>query len=397
MRHYFRTAVFALALIWTGQALGQSNPKKGYIITNSQDTIYGTVDYRSNTKNAKSCLFQANGETTFKEYSPKDISGYRFDEDGIFYVSRTFPVDGVQKEFFAEFLLKGGVCLYYYPEGDNDYYFFVKEDGEVVQTKKSRASNIDEQTAIHEKQAIVAAVSKVFTKSPKAVYDIQKGTYRKDNLIRVTRAYDEEFCSEYGDCVQFEQDIKKALPVKFRFLVEAGVAAGKVKAEYAHFDNPDFSGAVPMVGAGIEMSFPRHIPNLALQAKLVYMNWSMKNTEPAINDKESENKISGSEFGIMVGLKYQFFPNSPVVPFLAVGGHAMTIGKFEVEQRGPHLGNGVQSDSWGVNGIGVYFGGGIDIKAGKHAVRLAVNHVPGRGHMNKTETSYTSFTAGFLF
>lgn len=48
----------------------QVNPQPGYIITNDNDTLRGTIDYRTDAKNARSCLFMADGETSYKEYLP---------------------------------------------------------------------------------------------------------------------------------------------------------------------------------------------------------------------------------------------------------------------------------------------------------------------------------------
>jgi len=68
-------------------ANAQSNFKPGYLITNDNDTVYGFVDYRTDQMNAEMCRFrQANDDKT-QIYSPEQINGYRFIEEGKFYVS----------------------------------------------------------------------------------------------------------------------------------------------------------------------------------------------------------------------------------------------------------------------------------------------------------------------
>ena len=42
-------------------AKGQTNPQEGYIITNENDTIRGTIDYLSDIRNMHTCLFKADG------------------------------------------------------------------------------------------------------------------------------------------------------------------------------------------------------------------------------------------------------------------------------------------------------------------------------------------------
>lgn len=96
----------------------QVNPQKGYIITNGNDTIYGTIDYLTDARNVKACLFQKKGENEYKPLSPMDIKGYRLAGDGIYYVSRLFNGGERQELLFAEFLLQGGVSLYQYYHDD---------------------------------------------------------------------------------------------------------------------------------------------------------------------------------------------------------------------------------------------------------------------------------------
>ena len=43
------------------QLVAQVNPQKGYIITNENDTIDGTIDYLTDAQNVKACLFQKKG------------------------------------------------------------------------------------------------------------------------------------------------------------------------------------------------------------------------------------------------------------------------------------------------------------------------------------------------
>ena len=130
-----RPLIYLLVLFITMTASAQVNPKQGYIITNEGDTIHGIIDYRSDARNARECHFMAAGSQEYKVYAPADIKGYRFAEDGIYYVTRTFKVDGQEKTFFAEYLLRGGVSLYRHKENDTDYYFFIGEDGRVGTVK----------------------------------------------------------------------------------------------------------------------------------------------------------------------------------------------------------------------------------------------------------------------
>ena len=87
-----KKAILFLLLLATMsmQTTSQVNPQKGYVITNGNDTVHGTIDYLTDARNAKACLFQEKGEDGYKSLSPADIKGYRLADDGIYYVSRMF-------------------------------------------------------------------------------------------------------------------------------------------------------------------------------------------------------------------------------------------------------------------------------------------------------------------
>ena len=91
-----KKAILFLLLLATMpmQTTAQVNPQKGYVITNGNDTVHGTIDYLTDARNAKECLFQRRGEDAYKSLSPADIKGYRLADDGIYYVSRMFYAEG---------------------------------------------------------------------------------------------------------------------------------------------------------------------------------------------------------------------------------------------------------------------------------------------------------------
>ena len=123
------------------QLAAQVNPQKGYIITNGNDTVHGTIDYLTDAQNVKACLFQKKGESVFKPLSPKDIKGYRLAGDGIYYVSRLFTGGEKPELQFAEYLLQGGVSLYRYYYDDYNYFSFVDENGKEVIIRDDRSHN----------------------------------------------------------------------------------------------------------------------------------------------------------------------------------------------------------------------------------------------------------------
>ena len=54
----------------------QNDFRAGYIITNSNDTVFGEIDYRGDILMGKLCKFKTNGNIV--DYLPSQISAYRF-------------------------------------------------------------------------------------------------------------------------------------------------------------------------------------------------------------------------------------------------------------------------------------------------------------------------------
>ena len=138
MKRLFLTNV--LLLLFTSTLMAQQaneprNPVEGYVITNNNDTIHGTIDYLTGHENAFGCRFQSEGETVFKTLRPDDIQGYRLSNNGAYYVSRTLPIDGKDTKIFAEYLLQGGISLYRYEGNAQTLYFMIDGNGKIATIK----------------------------------------------------------------------------------------------------------------------------------------------------------------------------------------------------------------------------------------------------------------------
>ncbi len=102
-----------LASFFSLTSYSQRNYQEGYVIPLQGDTLRGWIDFRSDKLNSTTCTFKADLTAQEREYYPKDIYGYRYLNDGKFYVSKEIEIDGVKKNVFLEFLLEGIENLYY--------------------------------------------------------------------------------------------------------------------------------------------------------------------------------------------------------------------------------------------------------------------------------------------
>ena len=127
------------------------NPVEGYIITNENDTIHGTVDFLTGEENALACHFQCDGDTIYHSYAPGEIKGFRLYNGGVYYVTRTMPINGNDSTIFAEYLLQGSVSLYRYEDKDDTYYYMTDTEGRIAAIKEDDFSDYSAEEALQMK------------------------------------------------------------------------------------------------------------------------------------------------------------------------------------------------------------------------------------------------------
>ena len=96
----FRRSVFTIVLLAISAivTMAQTNPKPGYVIKNNGDTIRGNIDFRTNEKLSKQCVFWADGGSGGMTYKPGDIEGFRFDNGGKYFVTRRLNVKPITRQ-----------------------------------------------------------------------------------------------------------------------------------------------------------------------------------------------------------------------------------------------------------------------------------------------------------
>ena len=296
-----------LAFVQTVSA--QTNPVDGIVITNEGDTLHGTLDYLSSNINAMECHFRKEGDSEFKVYAPGEIKGYRFLSDGVFYVTKTMPVDKVDRTFFAEFLLQGGVSLYRYIHKGTEYFFIENENGEIAQIADKNDSftyeGIDK-VSTHKK---LGPAYYIFSKSEKAKEQLYKTKITAAALTQITRDYDLEFCRESGDCVQFQYDTKKSRRSNTHLMVLFG-------GEMMHCK--DFLttkwGFSPTVGVGVYATFPRINKHLALETSASISHYTFsyeRNPQFSMNQYEDwmeldDHKVKWTCLSVPIMFNYLF-------------------------------------------------------------------------------------------
>ena len=376
----------------------QVNSKPGFVITNGNDTIYGTIDYLSDTKNANECRFKADGATEFKVYKPGDISAYRFTDNGIFYVTKTFSVEGDSKTIFAEYLLQGGVNLFHHKEDGTDYFFFTDRDGKIASVKNiGSLLNYSSRTENkNNKRAALREVSQMLAESSKAQHDLWVKDVTANNLTKIAYDYNMEFCTDAGECVEFRYNEKAARNFMAKLRLQAAVAMGSnelTASDWSRIKNLTMTAVVPQLGVGVDFLLPRSSKHWSFQALGLVSKWDISKEyhEYYNNQRQRTAKLKYANLELQVGAAYSLMPEWKVSPVLRGG---LDVGQMVLGTKEDVAHFMIEGGEMNVSNIGYYVGVGVDIPVQKHMLRLAVEYKRTRTSYSIMTISHVAMTAG---
>ncbi len=339
LKHYFLGILF-LGFTWGTSA--QNNYRHGYIITNDNDTVYGWIDFRTDQQNFLRCSFKSSlDEVSVQTYLPSQIAGYRFIEEGKFYVSRTIHLENVTfNQVFLEFLLQGNKNLYYYNDEKSlvEYYLFEDESGNMIPISKKpdellavlgdreRFSHMDKATYVTiQDNKYKGVLTYLFKEQPELKKDIEQLPFRRAEMVELAKSYHDLTCEPGTECIIFENDYKRRF-AEVDFSLYGGVQYAmfstrqvKVGFETVYPVNSYF----PVIGGQINLFAPRWTRFVGLQMDLSLTGLS------GTNDMTQEFKTYWHHekysmrtlmFDGKLGVKFQY-PKGRVRPTLEAGGN----------------------------------------------------------------------------
>jgi hypothetical protein len=233
---------------------GQKDFKHGYVITNDNDTLYGTIDLKSNYKNSRTCNFLSDSDPTSKEFGPGDIKAYRIDIK--YYVSRELELDKIKQRAFLEFLVDGIVDLYYLKESDREYYFIEKDgslillsnDEKKIIVESSIASGKDDKVYSTNSNQYIGMLKYLFQDSPEAMQEIPKTRFDYKPLINLTKDYHNSVCKDYN-CIDYTKSTKTTIYIEPGIGMINSWMGLKTSDDHAYDLNPYFGLMFRLKGA----------------------------------------------------------------------------------------------------------------------------------------------------
>jgi len=373
------------------------NYKEGYYITHANDTVYGLIDFGSDQKNAQECRFKLTESATEQVLTPKDINGYRFSNDGLYYKSKEIELNNVKRTLFLQYLVHGSMNLYYFVDADKlPYFVFEDENGKVVSVTKKKDKIIDSKVIKDNQYAGILRYS--FQDYPSVVKDWEKLRLTQADMIDFAKKYHDEVCTTGENCIVYEEKNVDKLYLKVNFSLYGGMSFSKYKIGY--FD-ADFTDTSPQIGGQVYFSFPRFSKSVSLLLDFSLSKIKVKNKQV---ENKYKRKVSYESmlYSGRLGGRYSFL-NGKICPVIEGGFVYTYLPKEKIEIKYPI---GFSSESSLQNSFwGIYLAAGVDYKVWKETAVFirAVHDVYLSGESKAAKTSIndkfynTSVSLGYKF
>lgn len=342
----------------------QVNPKNGYIITNNQDTIYGMIDYRINDVNSKQCFFKAEDSQEYILYKPNEISGYRFSDNGQYYVSRNFNKEGW---YFYEFIVNGILNLYSRDIGtDKTFYIENEKTGNVIvyeEDKNTFQRDLDliNRQARLKAQTLLAEISE----SRQARNDLIIGSMNERKMIELVKDYHDEMNTSSDNYIVFKTD--KSMEQKhWRYSLSAGAGYGWWSSNYNIGYN--MSGISYTIGWCSEYSNHRWTKKQTIQFSLMLTHCEANSKENALPENFLHRKLKYDINVLAFGMGPKMvFGKENKPSFILRCGYMPTFiyGKAKTKRF---------NDIYDIKTLGAYAGVGVEIPMNKHALLINADY-----------------------
>jgi len=292
----------------------QSDFRKGYIILNSNDTIFGFLEYRGNKSNARKCVFKTDLQVTtpIKEYIPEDIIAYRF-VDSKYYVSRKVAFGNKERLLFLEYLIHGKVDIFYYRDETGEHYLADKGNTRLVPLTNEEKEILDQ--GVHykeESKQYIGVLKYLFQESPQVSKATENILLNHESLIKITKDYHNAICKDEA-CIIYEKKAPKVFvylgPIAGTTIYFLNTLTKDFFSNY-YFANSKWQASVnPTFGLSLSINLPYLNEKMFLQYDFTLNRGHSKTKTNYYDDGAGVNylnDISFTQYYINNSLLFQF-------------------------------------------------------------------------------------------
>ena len=386
--------LFACACSWA-----QINLREGIVITLQGDTLQGDIDYRSDFQNAQRCVFVAPGATAPTTYLPGEIQGYRFTDNGRYYVSKEVPTHAdseFKKMAFVEFVVRGNVSFYYISDRNSDLFLLDDADGKLV-----AFDDVNKDSSLSQRRKKLTSALLMLGKSKKAQEKLWRSDMEKNQIKKITLLYNDDVCPD-GQCEVYEYPAAKT-PVAEQYvnwLVKAGYSPQLFRVENHTAYFPDVTTATCpgyRISGGIEIRLARYCKGLYIQVIGNFAQAGKDNVRQKVlrSDKMTNAfKYKYTELSAQLGAAYEFPIFRTPAKGMVFAGYDISSYKHQVEcsldyyNTTDHVFNAFRSH---------YFGARLSYPIGRHSLLVEAQFYHKLPVLDNWPNKRPSFMLGWKF
>lgn len=279
--------------------------RPGYIIKNNMDSVSGFIEYATEKKNSKYCMFRASRKSKSEKYAPDDLLSYGFFADKL-YVSMLIPGSGNESKVFVKVLAKGPLQLYQYRR-----QFVVRKDSlMLLPTPKSKVVQTSEGMKSKDDSRYKGLLNFLISDCKLSADETKYTEYDLTNLV-----------NNYNRCRGFEPLYKKPKAnFKVNYMLFGGYTQSNLEVTVG--DHIPFNTSNTVVGGlGVDLSSPRIYDRIFFTLDISYV----KNFFQAYMQDQSGNEITHYDLALDVtsikvpfGLRYNFMKDTNT-PYIKAG------------------------------------------------------------------------------
>ncbi|RQO71933.1 hypothetical protein DBR43_11970 [Pedobacter sp. KBW06] len=288
---------FLAGLILTLPMFGfaQSNFHKGYVLTNSKDTLKGYLDYREDKNNPVAIVFKQEANASPKTYTLKDCAGFGIDEivsyqrhvvnislgtDDMTKLTEIVDTGSKREPVFLQVIQEGQQLSFFNYEDQVKRRYYILDKGE------QEPQELIRQLYMKAGESGVVLTNAKYARQLMAVLR-KHGKYTERLESRLGRLnYTREDLLKIVELINGQQLEKSKFP-KTRFFAGAGINAGSIGFSGAHvLAGPDAGSKLsfgPTIATGIDFFANPAIRRLLFRVELAVMTGKNKISSPAVS------------------------------------------------------------------------------------------------------------------
>lgn len=298
-------------------AFSQTDFRKGYLITNDRDTLFGMVDYREGNRSYYTCDFRNSKDGNAVSYEPADISGYGFENDKFFQSKEVKLKERPSSIVFLEAIVKSDLVSLY--EYESTYFIEKEKSGAMPLINETEEVTINGQKALKNSNQHVATLSMLLFDCPEIRGRIQNARLTEKYLSRLVEDYN-RFKGKSSTTYKAQKSWARAT-IGLTTGLNISQLSFKHYVGYEYLTGDFEVSNSPIFGISLNLASPRISERISFRSDVLYLESDYyKYSESTFSTSIKRNYVTIELQSLKIPIGFQYtFPNKKFTPYLNVG------------------------------------------------------------------------------